>query len=246
MQAPGLNTPGPDGSYASAHSSEPGHHDCLDDWSRHVFLFGQLGWHAAQHSLASVATARSSFSRRRLCSAASVALPTKTAPSNGRRELLEACSLFWRDLSPLLRSSRSSGTPSPVPACRDRAADPCGCCNALARKTETAALGGYWKRGVASRCRRIFGLWLSRFDRFGGSCRQCALEVELGRPGRRVVVAAIDYAGGLGGGEGQTLLRHRLDSVKPLQSLRQFISGKFQMDYSSRLGSHAGRRCMKQ
>src|SRR5205814_8816407 len=59
MQAPGLNTPGPDGSYASAHSSEPGHHDCLDDWSRHVFLFVQLGCHAAPHCSPSAWTAHS-------------------------------------------------------------------------------------------------------------------------------------------------------------------------------------------
>jgi transposase len=89
------------------------------------------------------------------------------------------------------------------------------------------------------RSRRGDRLKILHWDRDG-------LEVELGRPGRRAVVAAVDCAGELGGGEGQTLLRHRLDSVKPLQSLRQFVSGKFQMDYSSRLGSHAGRRCMKQ
>jgi len=42
MQAHGLGTPNPDGSYASAHSSDPGHHDCLDDCRGMCFSLGSL------------------------------------------------------------------------------------------------------------------------------------------------------------------------------------------------------------
>ena len=42
MQAHGFGTSSPDGSYASAHSSDPGHHDCLDDCRGMCFTLGSL------------------------------------------------------------------------------------------------------------------------------------------------------------------------------------------------------------
>ena len=82
----------------------------------------------------------------------------------------------------------------PAKPCRDSPSDPCGSGHALARKTKTATLSRHRERGVKGRCCRVWHLWLSSLDCFGGSARQCDLEGELGRPGCCVVIVSPDCA----------------------------------------------------